>query len=470
MEEPKNKMLKVADALSLYQQHGCSLEALKLALQHGLNTKEKDLAKTFKRTIFQAAGVDALRIRLQDQAELWALLSLALFIVDKNDSPEDWLSLLEQAHYWQAAKLTRISPLLNKAVARLASHIPKTRNPANEGAPRFNKIPCNDKAVVSAGEASLAIATLEGDAVLVGARFFFEWVFYLHDKPSSVLAMLLERDEQLIGFLQHIGMDEANINAWFTAAKQLPKQLSPLQAQVLLTDANGDWLSLSPMYSVATASWLGQWRKEQFLLLQEDVISEQEGSRPLFRIESAEYGGTNARNVAAVLMDFSGKQQHPVVLSPPVQRHNLARLERLLHRPSSLVRPKALYGKILHELSKPAPPQLTYQQSTDRLTSLIENLLEEALTDVTLIRSLLDSEHEEAVAFQQLFHGVAGKHRNRQLILAEANVVELKDIAEYMTQRWLGPVQEFKGGGERYTHIRKIVFEKLHTYQLVEAV
>ncbi|MGD0959249.1 MAG: hypothetical protein ABSB19_05515 [Methylomonas sp.] len=428
------------------------------------------MAKTFKRIIFQAAGSDAFRIRLNNQTELWALLTLALAIVDKNDSPEEWLSLLEQPNYWHAAKLTRISPLLNKAVARLASHIPKTRNPANEGAPRFNKTPCKDAAVVSASEASLSLATIEGDAVLVGARFFFEWVFYLHDKPSSVLAMLLERDENLTGFLRQIGMDEANIKAWLTAVKQLPRQLSPLQAQVLLTDVNGDWLSLSPMYSVATASWLGQWRKEQFLLTQDDAITEQEGSRLLFRMESAEYGGTNARNVAAVLMDFSGKQQHPLVLPPPVRRHSLARLERLLHRPSSLIRPKALNGKILSELCRPAATHLTYQQSTEMLSRLIENLLDEALTDITLIRSLLDSGHEEAVVFQNIYHSLTGKHPNLQLIQAEANDAELKDIAQYITHRWLGSLQAFKGGGERYTNIREIVAEQLHAYQLAEAV
>jgi hypothetical protein len=73
--------------------------------------------------------------------------------------------------------------------------------------------------------------------------------------------------------------------------------------------------------------------------------------------------------------------------------------------------------------------------------------LEETLTDITLIRSLLDSEHDEAIAFQNLYHSLTGKHPNRQLIQAEANASELKDIAHYITHCWLGSLAENRGNG-----------------------
>lgn len=468
MEDKQNTPLKAIPAISVYRQNGCTLAAFKQALQYGLSNKEKELAKTFKRQVFQAAGTDLFRIRIHNQAELFAILNLALALVDKNDNPENWLSILDQPDCWNAAKLTQISPLLNKAIARLASHIPKTRNPANEGAPRFPKPTSQDTSSISASEASLSAATLEGDAVLVGARFFFELVFYLEGTPSSVLAMLLNKDEKLFGFLRHIGMDETNIKAWQSSITHLPKQLSPLQAQLLLPDASGNWLSVSPMYSVAAASWLGQWRREQFFMLQDADSIEHEGSRPLFPIESAEYGGANARNVAAILMDFSGKQHHPRVLPPPCRRNTLTRLERLIHRPGNLIKPKTLYGKRLNDLSRPDSKDLNYQQTTQILNQHIENLLDEALSDIILIRSLLDSEHEEAIAFQKLYHSIAGKHPYLHFIQAEASAVELTTIAKNITHSWLGPYQEFKGGGERYNNIQAIVIEQLHTYQLTE--
>jgi hypothetical protein len=447
-------------ALDIYQKNGCTLAAFKQALQHGIQTKEKDLAKTFKKQLFQAVGLDRFRIHCQNQTELHALLNLSLALVDKNDDPKQWLELLEQPDYWNAVRLTTIGNLLNKAVARLATHIPKTRNPANEGAPKFNKAPCRDNSAVTAGEASLALATIEGDATLVGARFFFEFVFFLEDKPCSVIALLLNKDAALTAYLLSIGIDETTIKQWQSVVTQLPRQLSPLHAQLLLKDANDEWLSITPMLSVAGASWIGQWRREAYL-------ANGDGTRPLFSIESVEYGGTNARNIASLLMDFSGKQQHPKVLAPQVKRDTNARLERLIHRPSALINPKPLRGKILTALSNPYN-ELPNPQQTQKLSSLIENLLDDCLEDVTLIRSLLDSEHEEAQAFRNLFNSVPTTHPNLLFVQGEAGEEQIKAIGNAITGKWLGPLQEFKAGADRYNKIKKLIIDQLHAYMMME--
>ncbi len=77
-------------ALTLYQQQGCTLTALKQALTHGIVNKEKDLARTFQKQLFQAAGQDQYRLHLHGQNELTAALNLSLALVDKNDKTPDW--------------------------------------------------------------------------------------------------------------------------------------------------------------------------------------------------------------------------------------------------------------------------------------------------------------------------------------------------------------------------------------------
>jgi hypothetical protein len=455
---------KVIPALTIYQEYGCTLAALKQALAHGMDNKEKDLAKTFKKQLFQAAGLDQYRLHLHNQSELNAALNLSLALVDKNDKAQDWLELLEQPDYWDAVRLTSISSLLNKAVKRLATHIPKARNPANEGAPKFAKVQCSDPSVIAAGEATLAVATIEGDATLVGARFFFEFVFHLEEVPTSVLEMLLNKDPRLSAFLNHIGLNEATVNAWRSAAKQTQKQLHPLHAQLLLANSDNEWLSITPMLSVATSSWLGQWRKE---LLYENELSH-ESTRPLFAIESVEYGGTNARNIASILMDFSGRQHHPKILPPPVKHDANDRLERLIHRPGSLINPKKLYSKTLNELSK-AYSELPNEQVTQKLASVIDDLLEDLLEDITLIKSLIDSEHEEALKFQSFFSAVPTTHPYLLYALGKARAEQIKTIGNAITHKWLGPLQEFKAGGDRYNKIKTLVTEQLQAFMLMEA-
>lgn len=462
-DKTKADKSKVIPALTVYQEEGCTLPALKKALAHGMENKEKDLTKTFKKQLFQAAGLDQYRLNLHNQSELNAALNLSLALVDKNDKAQDWLELLEQPDYWDAVRLTSISSLLNKAVKRLATHIPKARNPANEGAPKFAKAQCSDPSAIAAGEATLAVATIEGDATLVGARFFFEFVFYLEAVPTSVLEMLLNKDPRLSAFLNHIGLNEATVNAWRSAAKQTQKQLHPLHAQLLLANSDNEWLSITPMLSVATSSWLGQWRKELFY---ENELSH-EGTRPLYAIESVEYGGTNARNIASILMDFSGRQHHPKILPPPVKRDANDRLERLIHRPGSLINPKKLYSKTLNELSK-AYIELPNEQVTQKLASVIDDLLEDLLEDITLIKSLIDSEHEEALKFQRFFSAVPTTHPYLLYALGKASAEQIKTIGNAITHKWLGSLQEFKAGGDRYNKIKMLVTEQLQAFMLME--
>jgi hypothetical protein len=448
---------KVISALNIYHQHGCTLSALKQALAHGIDNKEKALEKTLLKQIIPAAGQDQYRLHLHGQSELNAALSLTLARVDKNVNPQDWLEILGQPDYWNAVRLTRISSLLNKAVKRLATHIPKVRNPANEGAPKFAKIQCSDPSAIAAGEATLAVATIEGDATSVGERFFFEFVFYLDEMPTSVLEMLLNKDPRLSVFLTHIGLDDTTINAWHSTAKQTPKQLHPLHAQVLLANANKEWLSITPMLSVATSSWLGQWRKE---LYYENELSH-EGTRPLFAIESAEYGGTNARNVAAILMDFSGKQQHPTILAPPVKRDTPDRLARLIHRPGSLINPKKLYGKTLSELSR-TYSELPNEQLTQKLASFIDYLLDDLLEDITHIKNLIDSEHEEAQKFQSHFNSVQKTDPHLLFTQGKASEQDINVITNKIINKWLGSIETWDN--TRYNLIKELLKEQLHTY------
>ncbi len=448
---------KIISALHIYHQHGCTLSALKKALAYGIDNKEKVFEKTLLKQIIPAAGKDQYRLHLHGQSELNAALSLTLARVDKNVNPQDWLEILKQPDYWNAVRLTRISSLLNKAVKRLATHIPKVRNPANEGAPKFAKIQCSDPSAIAAGEATLAVATIEGDATGVVARFFFEFVFYLEEVPTSVLEMLLNKDPRLSQFLKHIGLDNTTVDAWHSTVKQTPKQLHPLHAQVLLANDNKEWLSITPMLSVATSSWLGQWRKE---LYYENELNH-EGTRTLFAIESAEYGGTNARNIAAIMMDFSGNQYHPKVLPPPVKRDSVDRLVRLIHYPSSLINPKKLYGKPRNELSK-AYSELPNQQLTQKLAGVIGYLLEDLLEDITHIKSLLDSENEEALTFQSLFNSVPKTDPNLFFALGNASEQQIEKIAYKIINKWLGSIETWDV--TRYNLIKELLKKQLHTY------
>lgn len=449
---------KAIPALDIYQQQACTLTAFKNALHHGIANKEKELAKTFQKQLFQAAGLDKYRLHLNSDNDLTAILNLALAVVNKQNKPDEWLQILEQPDYWNAVKLTSISNLLNKAVKRLATHIPKVRNPGNEGAPRFLKSVCNDPAAISASEASLASTTIEGDATLVGARFFFEFVFYLDKKPSSVLELLLNKDTRLTAFLSHCGMDENTLNVWYSVIQQNPKHLSPLQAQ-LLFDVNHKKISITPMFSVAASSWLGQWRKEQ--LASGDSILE--GTRPLFAIESAEYGGTNARNIAAILMDFSGRQHHPKVQQPPVKRGDLQRLIRLVHRPDSLINPKKLGVKSLNELRQDYL-ELPNESLTEKLDTVIANLLEDLLMDIFHICDLIGDDSPDAAFFQNL----PDKHPYLRFALGTASEQDISRIAHNIVLNWLGILEESGIKADRYHKIIELVTTQLQNYSLME--
>jgi hypothetical protein len=185
-----------------------------------------------------------------------------------------------------------------------------------------------------------------------------------------------------------------------------------------------------------------------------------EGTRPLFAIESIEYGGTNARNIASIMMDFSGRQHHPKILPPPVKRDAPARLERLIHRPGSLINPKKLYGKPLNELSK-SYSELPNEQLTQKLTRVIDYLLEDLLEDITHIKSLIDSEHEEALTFQSCLNSVPTTHPYLLYAQGNASDEQIKAIGNTITVKWLGSLQEFKAGGERYNKIKTLVIERL---------
>lgn len=453
-------------ALELYRQQGCKLNALKQALQHGLAQKEKDLAKTFSRQLFQAVGSDEYRMRLFGQAELDAYLTLALARVDKIDDVKFWLEILEHPDSWYSERMDAILPLLNKAVTKLASHIPKTRNPSNEGAPRFVKTPCSDACAVTAGEAALSTATLE-DATLVGARFFFESVFFLDGEPLSVLAFLLNDDQRLSRFLKNIGLSEAAITAWRQAAQQLPSHLSPLQAQLLLNDADDNWISVTPMLSVAVAAWLSHWRRETLLEDIDGTSTSHESKRPLFNIEAVEYGGTNARNIAAVLMDCSGTLYHPKIAAPTIRRDHVKQLLRRCHRPVALIVPKPLRGQTLAALTADYA-NLPNEALHAKLSAHIQTLLGTLLSDVIELHSLLDGESEDAMAFQLEFNGITNSHPNLRFALGNAGAADIKNIANTIVLGWLGEIEPFKGTAQRYHKIKQIVMDALQGSQLAE--
>lgn len=447
-------------ALELYRQRGCTLNALKMALPYGLAQNEKDLAKTFSRQLFQAVGSDKYRIRLIGLAEFDAYLTLALAKVDKIDDVKRWLEILERPESWYSQRLDEILPLLNKAVTKLASHIPKARNPSNEGAPRFVKTTCRDEFAIMASEAGLGAATLEGDATLVGARFFFEASFFLDDEPLSVLALLLNDDERLSRFLRNIGLADSAITAWFQTSRQSPADLAPLQAQLLLNNADGNWISVTPLLSVAATAWLSRWRRETLLENIDDTLSSHESKRPLYDIEAAEYGGTNARNIAAVLMDCSGTLYHPKVSTPKIRRDHVKQLLRRCHRPETLIAPKPLRGKTLSALIADYA-NLPNESLTAKLNAHIQSLLENLLSDIIDLRGLLDSESEQATAFQLEFNGIADNHRNLRFTLGSADAVDLKRIADTIVLGWLGEVEYFKGTAQRYQKIKQIVMDAL---------
>ena len=143
-------------------------------------------------------------------------------------------------------------------------------------------------------------------------------------------------------------------------------------------------------------------------------------------------------------------------------------MERLIHRPDSLINPKKLYGKTLSELSNNYN-ELPNEQVTQKLVSVIDDLLEDLLEDVTLIKSLVDSEHEEALKFQRVINTVQTTHPYLLYALSKTNDEQIKAISNTITHKWLGSLQEFKAGGERYNKIKTLVTERLLTYTLMEA-
>jgi hypothetical protein len=74
----------------------------------------------------------------------------------------------------------------------------------------------------------------------------------------------------------------------------------------------------------------------------------------------------------------------------------------------------------------------------------------------------MDSNQDEALAFQNSLNEAPTTHRNLRFALGEADKQQIEEIADRIAYKWLGSIEQFDG--THYNKIKELVAEQLYAY------
>lgn len=348
-------------ALALYRVEGKNVTSLIGALESmaTLSNAEssKQLDELIKKICLAGQGMqDSIHL---GQDELLAFAQFLFVVCRKDVSATDLLGALKQTAT-QCRKLNKSEIIdflatAKKVVPKLVTHLQKSRNP--------------DAVVDSfvAGARSRVIGTTideiqtrritATDANLVGQRWFWEPTVWL-DNSLTQWVDVVATNKGLDWFWRITDSSELPL-----PKTRLPTSVDSLSHQLLFEKGDGSYVSLTPLTSVGSLS----------------MLASSTVSRLLWRdVHNVEYGGTNARNIAAIMMDRSGQIRHPVN-APWIPPRLIVREAVFKKRnPTTFVRRHNLQEIEINRLFAIHVEQATNDSRTERLFGLLAPILEQS--------------------------------------------------------------------------------------------
>jgi hypothetical protein len=372
------KDLVEVTALERYRAGGKTFPALVCALESlavlSISMAEKQLDELLKKICLAAQGVrDSIFLETN---ELTAFAQFLMCACEKERDSEKLLAALKQnSMQFQELNSMAIEAFLaksKKVVPKLVTHLQKSRNP-DSGVDAYVQIPRTDpNHWVSVAEIETRNVTAT-DANLVGQRWFWE--------PSVVVNKILVQWIEVLR--QNLSRDwfwvNANGSQLPLPVNRLPTAIDALSHQLLFEIDDGAYVSITPLTAVGAVSVLASSNSSKIL-----------GRR----VHLVEYGGTNAQNIAAIMMDRSGLIRHPTNFPWIPPRVSIETLVAHSSNPIQLISRQFPTDNELSCLFAHHIESATNKARTSRLFALIEPLLERSCATLVQWRDFVALQKE----------------------------------------------------------------------------
>jgi hypothetical protein len=354
------KKIKEKSAFERYLEGGTNFSSLIAAIEPlaavpSSKATTDELTELLKKLCLSAQGSRwAINLR---EAELTFFAQFLAVACEKERTPESLLKALKSSpEDFRAASGVLISGFVTKAkdvVPKLVTHLQKTRNPDSK-VEVYVDAPL-DSSVWAMGTEDIARLVSVTDAQLVGQRWFWEATIRIGNKHRQWVDVirLYENSEWF--------WKNGDIKNLPAPRTRFPSFVGSLSHQILFEKSGGGFVSLTPLTSIGGLSQLASSSGA-------DLIWRQ--------VKTAEYGGTNARNIAALMMDRSGQIRHPINAPWIAPKRSTSELHSFSSKPNRLVKRVWLPEKAISRLFEPHIGQSTNASRAKRLWNLIEPILE----------------------------------------------------------------------------------------------
>jgi hypothetical protein len=416
----RKEKAKEATALELYVNGGKTFSSLVQALEahvikEGSTSTALELKELLKKLCLSAQG-SRFAIHLE-QEEITKYFQFLMVATEKDVSASALLKALTcsgadfQVHF--SEDIVSFLKLAKRVAPKLVTHIQKSRNPDSQVEVYVKNETTVELGTLSGGTHTRSVTVT--DAQIVGQRWFWEataWINGLHEQTISLIA----KNPHLDWFWKGSSFSELSL-----PTERFPSQVGALSHQLLFESDNGGYVSLTPLTSVAGLSQLaasdaadGAWKK----------------------LRPAEYGGTNARNIAAFMMDRSGQIRHPINAPwiPPRKELDLKNLH--LKRPESLVSKPRLQETVITSLFSEHLLSATNENRRQRLMNVLEPLLLRACEALIMAREIQiesNDSTEESIDHHIFFKWIYSNQPLRKS--------ELEELAEAILSRMIGDLK-----------------------------
>lgn len=394
-EKQVEKKVAAPSAVDTFVAQGMTFEALENTLKYidelG-GTKAEDELKTLLKKLCLSAQGSRYALRLSE-AQLPKLTQMLLLVCETDYKAADLIQALcadavgfrKQNH----AAIESFVKTAEKVVPKLVTHIQKTRNPDSQIS-LFKSAPLTSK-TYAVGSSSGVRRISATDAQLVGQRWFWE-----------VSVVVNKTHRQLIDAINS-SLKSANNGNWpwsTPEARELPspkdefpKTVGALSHQIFFHAPAGKYICLTPLTSVGGLS---------------ELVSSEAAALAWRRTRSAEYGGANARNIAAFMMDRSGQIRHPNNSPWIAPKSTPISLLGFLKYPDRLVSKAWLTTLTEEALLLPHIDAANNQSRHVRLSKLLEPVLKTSCDKLLELRdSYRNGELPEAINSEHILLGWA---------------------------------------------------------------
>jgi hypothetical protein len=354
IEKPKE-----ATPLEIYTTGGKKYSSLVKALQSlterpPTTATAAELKELLKKLCLSAQG-SRYAIHLE-QSELADFAQFLMVATEKEASATSLLKALtcsrNDFHVTFSAAIIEFLKAAKRVVPKLVTHIQKSRNPDSQVEAYASCEPKLTYGTLSSGLHTRSVTVT--DAQIVGQRWFWEATAYVDGKHEQLISYV-EKHPDLQWFWSGGNFDDLPL-----PSERFPNYVGALSHQLLFELASGEYVSLTPLTSISGLTQLAAsnasdatWKRQR----------------------AAEYGGANARNIAAFMMDRSGVIKHPMNTPwiPPRNQKGITGFH--LTRPEHLVAKAKLSKIVIESLFSEHNEAATNSNRRQRLMNILEPIL-----------------------------------------------------------------------------------------------